>query len=77
MNVNGYVEWFDETAAYGKWERCAEFKYSDDAILYAKAAYAANKSHSYRAFRCHDSSASEICWNSDMERDSSRVFAIN
>lgn len=75
MNVNGYVEWFNEMAAFGKWERCAEFKYSDDAILYAKAAWQANKCYSYRAVRCHADdmygSNGEV-WNSDRERDAER-----
>lgn len=71
MTVNGFVEWYDEQAAYGRWERCAEFKYSDDAILYAKAAYAANRAHSYRVTRSHtlDSyGANGVVWASDDER---------
>lgn len=70
--VNGYVEFYDEGRSYGEWERCAEFKYSDDAILFAKACYQANPRHSYRAVRCHTEDqygANGVTWHSDTERD--------
>jgi len=39
--VNAFVEVYDETASFSEYERCAEFVYSDDAMVYAKAAHTA------------------------------------
>jgi hypothetical protein len=78
MNVNGYVEWINEASTYSEWERCAEFKYSDDAIEFAKSAYANRKGpYSFRAVRCHASdsyAANGIVWHSDDERD--RLYRV-
>ena len=66
MQVNGYVEMYDELGM-SSWIRIAEFKFYDEATKYAKLC-AVDLNTPYYSYRACKSDGT-VLWNSDMLRE--------